>query len=117
MSTDAAVHGQGIAMGDTMTANNLLRQGALVLPFDQSVPAKNSFYVACRNDVGLVPIVRAFIDWLFSACDASARTPVGKKFARHRMNRQHPGLNPPRARSQSVTIPSIRIDTAAKDDT
>lgn len=87
LSTDAAVHGQGIAMGDTMTASNLLSQGALVLPFDRSVPAKNSFYVACRNDVRSVSIVKVFIDWLFAACDASTRARPATRSLRYKAHR------------------------------
>src|SRR5699024_11179409 len=84
LGMDAAVHGQGIALGDTMTASELLNKGLLVLPFDRSVPAIDSFYVACRNDVRTVPIVKVFIDWLFAACDASNRARAGTTFSAYR---------------------------------
>jgi LysR family glycine cleavage system transcriptional activator len=38
----------------------------LVTPFNLSVPAGDAFYVACRNDMKAMPIVRVFVDWLFS---------------------------------------------------
>ena len=70
LSTEAALHGQGIALGDTITASSLIAKGELVVPFDLSVPANNAFYVACRNSVRAAPIVKVFIDWLFSSLEA-----------------------------------------------
>jgi LysR family glycine cleavage system transcriptional activator len=66
LAIEAAVHGHGVALGDTMTASNLLAKGQLVTPFNLAVPAVDAFYVACRNDVRATPIVRVFIDWLFA---------------------------------------------------
>ena len=70
MSTEAAVHGQGVALGDTITASQLIARGELIAPFDLTVPANNAFFVACRNEVHTAPIVRVFIDWLFASLDA-----------------------------------------------
>ncbi len=66
LAIEAAVHGHGVALGDTMTASSLLAKGQLVTPFNLSVPAGDAFYVACRNDMKAMPIVRVFVDWLFS---------------------------------------------------
>jgi LysR family transcriptional regulator, glycine cleavage system transcriptional activator len=66
---EAALHGNGVALGDTVTASSLLAKGSLVAPFDLSVPAVDSFYVVCRNEVKAAPIVNVFIDWLFAARD------------------------------------------------
>lgn len=66
LAIEAAVHGQGVALGDTMTAASLLARGQLVTPFNLSVPAVDAFYLACRNDLKSMPIVRVFIDWLFA---------------------------------------------------
>ncbi|WLR95212.1 LysR substrate-binding domain-containing protein [Shinella zoogloeoides] len=81
LSTEAALHGQGIALGDTITASNLIARGDLVVPFDLSVPANHAFHVACRHTARQTPIVKVFIDWLFAALEetlpepqASART-------------------------------------------
>lgn len=70
LSTEAALHGQGIALGDTITASQLIARGELLVPFDLSVPANYSFHVACRQSLRTTPIVKVFIDWLFSALDA-----------------------------------------------
>lgn len=69
LAIEASVRGMGIALGDTMTAGSMLARGDVVVPFDRSVPAVDSFYVACRNDVRTAPIVRVFIDWLYAALD------------------------------------------------
>lgn len=66
LSVEAAVHGQGLALGDTVTASSLLSRGQLVAPFNLSVPAADAFYVACRSGLARAPIVKVFIDWLFS---------------------------------------------------
>jgi len=74
LSTEAAVHGQGVALGDTITASNLIAKGELIVPFDLTVPANYAFYVACRNEVRNAPIVKVFIDWLFASLEADTIT-------------------------------------------
>lgn len=69
LSTEAAIHGQGIALGDTITAASLIARGELVVPFDLSVPANDAFYVASRQEVRAAPIVKVFIDWLFATLE------------------------------------------------
>lgn len=69
LSTEAALHNQGVALGDTITASSLIARGELIVPFDRTVPANDAFFVACRNEVRAAPIVRVFIDWLFSALE------------------------------------------------
>ncbi|RUM97058.1 transcriptional regulator GcvA [Pseudaminobacter arsenicus] len=66
LSTEAAVHGNGVALGDTVTASGLLARGQLVSPFNLSVPAVDAFYVVCRTEARATPIVQLFIDWLFA---------------------------------------------------
>jgi LysR family glycine cleavage system transcriptional activator len=65
LSIEAAIHGHGVALGDSVTASGLLARGQLVAPFGLSVPAVDAFYVVCRNEMKSAPIVRTFIDWLF----------------------------------------------------
>lgn len=75
LALEAAVHGHGVALGDTVTASGLLAKGQLVAPFNLAVPAADDFYVACRNDLTEAPIVKVFIDWLFARLEANdART-------------------------------------------
>ncbi|PZU85315.1 MAG: LysR family transcriptional regulator [Shinella sp.] len=70
LSTEAARHGQGIALGDNITASSLIASGELIIPFDLSVRAANAFYVATRNEVRAAPIARVFIDWLFATLES-----------------------------------------------
>lgn len=75
LSTEAALQGHGVALGNSVTASGLLAKGQLVTPFNLSVPAADAFYVACRNEVRSAPIAQVFIDWLYAERDeAAART-------------------------------------------
>ncbi len=77
LAVEAALHGNGVVIGDSRTASTLMAKGSLVAPFDLSVPAVDSFYVVCRNEVKAAPIASVFIDWLFAARDEEdARTEV-----------------------------------------
>lgn len=69
LSIEAARHGQGVALGDSITASSLIAAGELIIPFDLSVPASDAFYVATRNEMRAAPIVRVFIDWLFATLE------------------------------------------------
>lgn len=82
LSTEAALHNQGVALGDTITASNLIAKGELIIPFDLAVPAKDAFYVAARSEVKAAPIVQVFIDWLFAAIE-SDRIAEPQTSARH----------------------------------
>lgn len=87
LAIEAALHGNGIVLGDTMTASSLMAKGSLVAPFDLSVPALDSFYVVCRREAKAAPIVGVFIDWLFAARDeedARAEVPATARRARRR---------------------------------
>lgn len=70
LSTEAARHGQGVALGDSITASSLIAAGELVIPFDLAVPAPDAFYVAARNEVRAAPIAKVFIDWIFDTIEA-----------------------------------------------
>jgi len=72
LSTEAALNGHGVALGDSVTASGLLAKGQLITPFKLSVPAVDAFYVACRNEVRSAPIAQVFIDWLFAERDEAA---------------------------------------------
>ncbi|MBA3449476.1 MAG: transcriptional regulator GcvA [Pseudaminobacter sp.] len=66
LAIGAAIHGHGVALGDSVTASGLLARGQLMTPFNLSVPAVDAFYVVCRNEVKSAPIAQVFIDWLFA---------------------------------------------------
>ncbi len=65
MALEAALNSQGMALGDTMTVKDLVRDGKLVIPFDVLVPSKNSFHIVCRTERRSTALVKSFIDWIF----------------------------------------------------
>jgi LysR family glycine cleavage system transcriptional activator len=72
LSTEAAISGHGVALGDSVTASGLLAKGQLVTPFNLSVPASYAFYVICRNEVRSAPVAQVFIDWLYGEGEEAA---------------------------------------------
>lgn len=87
LGMDAAMHGQGVALGDNMTASDLLSKGMLVRPFSRTVPATDSFYVACRHASRTIPIVQVFIDWLYATHEASRWSRVSAKISKRTLGR------------------------------
>jgi LysR family transcriptional regulator, glycine cleavage system transcriptional activator len=66
---DAAVRGQGVAMGDDFLAAIHLAEGRLVKPFDSALYSRNAYYfIAAKRDVKHAA-VSAFRDWLFLSVD------------------------------------------------
>ncbi len=96
LAIEAAVHGHGVALGDTVTASSLLSRGQLVAPFSLAVPAVDAFYVACRHEARAAPIVQVFIDWLYSAMqDEGARAEpqaAAQKMLRRTVSKSNNGL-------------------------
>jgi LysR family glycine cleavage system transcriptional activator len=60
----AAADGQGITLGRTLVALDVMKTGALVRPFPQGVPSPHGYHVVCLPDRAEEPRVRAFRDWL-----------------------------------------------------
>ena len=61
---EAAIHGGGVALGDTTTAAGALLNGRLEAPFKSTVPAFDSLFFACRIGMQFTPIVAEFIEWV-----------------------------------------------------
>lgn len=64
LAITAAMYGNGIALGDTVTVREPLASGRLVVPLDVTVPATDAFFLICRNEIKPTPLVQAFIDWV-----------------------------------------------------
>ena len=64
IAIEAALHGQGAALADSLLVDDDLAQGRLVRLFEQSVPAKHAYYLVCRQEVCEKPLVAGFIDWM-----------------------------------------------------
>jgi len=101
MATEAAVHGHGVALGDSVTARALLARGMLVAPFTLSVPAVDDFYVVCRNEMRSAPIVQLFIDWLFAEKEQDEGRPDAPVAGRVPSRRKRPALKVIGARAPS----------------
>lgn len=64
IAIEAALYGQGAALGDSLLVGDDLAKGRLVRLFEGSVPAKHAYYLVCRPEVCDNPVVAAFIDWI-----------------------------------------------------
>lgn len=61
----AAIDGQGVALGRDPLINDLLKQGALLAPFDE-VPVKSgTYYLVTNSSVDENPDAASFVSWLF----------------------------------------------------
>jgi LysR family transcriptional regulator, glycine cleavage system transcriptional activator len=61
---DAAVRGQGVALGDDFLAAIHLSEGRLVKPFKSAVLSKNAYYFLVSEENSASPVVKAFRAWL-----------------------------------------------------
>lgn len=62
----AAIDGQGIALGSTTFVEDHLESGRLVRPFDVTLENEFAYYVVCPESHLKNPAVRAFKEWLLS---------------------------------------------------
>lgn len=71
LALEAAVQGQGVAMGDNMTAIEDLASGRLVRPFSASVTALGQYALVCERIRLEKPAVRQFLDWMSEQLDGA----------------------------------------------
>ena len=64
---DAAVRGQGVAIGDDFLAAMHLSEGRLVKPFGSTVLSKNAYYLAVPEKTSRHPSVNALRTWLLQS--------------------------------------------------
>ncbi|MEK7820782.1 MAG: transcriptional regulator GcvA [Pseudomonadota bacterium] len=64
LALQAAIDGQGIALGRTIVAADDLAAGRLVRPFDLAVPAPHAYWIVQPSDQETRPEARAFRDWI-----------------------------------------------------
>jgi LysR family glycine cleavage system transcriptional activator len=60
----AAMAGEGVALGRTAIAQDALRQGLLVRPFEFAIPSDYAYWIVCPENRKDQPKLRAFADWL-----------------------------------------------------
>jgi LysR family glycine cleavage system transcriptional activator len=81
MAIDLAIEGVGAALGSDVLCAEHIRQGLLVRPFEESIPANGAWYVLCDPPRLDRANARAFIRWLLAgfgrALDAPHVVPDG----------------------------------------
>ncbi|SHH36025.1 transcriptional regulator GcvA [Ferrimonas marina] len=63
----AAIHGQGIALGSSVLARPEVEAGRLVCPFDKVLLNKNAYYLVCHQSQEDLGKIQAFRDWLIQS--------------------------------------------------
>ncbi|WP_259781122.1 transcriptional regulator GcvA [Aestuariispira ectoiniformans] len=71
MVLQAAVDGQGVALGRSFLARDALQMGLLVRPFDLSLPGEFAYHFVCPEQSFDRPKVKVFRDWLFNEAAAA----------------------------------------------
>lgn len=69
----AAIDGQGVALGRSTLARAAMDKGLLVKPFDITLPGKFAFWIVCPPYTADRPKVRAFRDWLMEEVAADEK--------------------------------------------
>lgn len=72
MVLQAAIHGQGIALGYSLLAHNLIEDGRLVVAFDVTLSSINSYDFACPEGHQEKHKIKAFKDWLKTTIELEA---------------------------------------------
>jgi DNA-binding transcriptional LysR family regulator len=75
----AAVAGQGVALGQRRLVDDLLRAGQLVIPFEGDMTGGRAYYLVTSPASARKPHVRAFMDWLMD--EAQTQTHQTEKAA------------------------------------
>ena len=64
MVVQAAVHGQGVALTQSILAKPEIDSGRLITPFSHRLLSKNAFYIVCREHQVDVGKIEAFREWV-----------------------------------------------------
>ncbi|GAD78364.1 transcriptional regulator GcvA [Vibrio ezurae] len=78
MVLQAAVHGQGIALGNNVLAQPDIEAGRLISPFDEVLVSKNAFYVVCHEKQADVGRIATFRDWMLSIAASEGDPSIGQ---------------------------------------
>ncbi|WP_413284993.1 transcriptional regulator GcvA [Vibrio sp. MA40-2] len=66
MVLQAAIHGQGVALGNNVLAQPEIEAGRLVSPFNEVLLSKNAFYVVCHESQADTGRIATFRDWMIA---------------------------------------------------
>jgi LysR family transcriptional regulator, glycine cleavage system transcriptional activator len=66
LAIQAAIEGQGVALGDSTLVADDIAAGRLVKPFDLTLkgPPQLAYFAICRLDFADAPMIKAFREWL-----------------------------------------------------
>ena len=78
MALDAAVDGQGVALGRSALAAWDLIAGRLVRPFELSLPVPYAYWIVCPKATAKLPKITLFRDWLLAEAAEDARRVRGR---------------------------------------
>ncbi|TDQ80576.1 LysR family glycine cleavage system transcriptional activator [Dongia mobilis] len=67
----AAVAGQGVALGTTGAVADLLAEGRLICPFEKSITTPFAYYIVHAPDVLKRPEAQAFLNWILEEAKAT----------------------------------------------
>jgi len=74
MVLQAAVDGQGVALGRSALALDDLAAGRLVRPFDFALPAEYAYYILCPERTANRPNIKTFREWLLAQSTPEAES-------------------------------------------
>ena len=73
----AAVSGQGVALGRQPLVNDLIQSGALVAPFRQTLVGSRAYFIIRSQLSAGKPQVREFAEWLVAEAGGNAKEESG----------------------------------------
>jgi LysR family glycine cleavage system transcriptional activator len=76
---DAAIAGQGVALGKSTLAADDLAAGRLMRPFAFNISDRYAYYVVCPEGAAATPKIAAFRDWLFDEARAFLKEGKGAR--------------------------------------
>ena len=79
----AAIDGQGVALGRTALVGDDLLAGRLVRPFERVIPADIAYWIVCPKGTAGRPKIVAFRDWLLAEAEALQRRLLARPDLRH----------------------------------
>jgi LysR family glycine cleavage system transcriptional activator len=90
LALQAAVAGQGVALGRSALVTQYLASGQLVRPFRISSPAEFGYYFVCRPERVNEPKIASFRSWLFEQAATVSQRNVDARAARRPHGRRGP---------------------------
>ena len=70
MVLQAAIHGQGVALANSVLAKPDIDAGRLICPFNDVLVSKNGFYIVCREEQMDIGKIAAFREWMLDTVGA-----------------------------------------------